>query len=235
MRFQALPTTTRLTLLLMALCLALPASSGADEEESKTEWIFPHRLELNCDEGEEDCHRDLLRRFVGGGFLGVETTPMTAELRTFFNAPEDSGVLISRVEEDSAAARAGLMVGDVITSIDGEPVKSTGSLARLIRGKKGGELVGVDYIRLGNAASTQAELAERTRHPVVFDLSEVYDGLEGLERLEGLETLQHLPRKLGISKDVMERAVERAQRALEEQNLEERLRTFETIDRKSVV
>src|SRR5678816_1283640 len=51
------------------------------------------------------------------GRLGVFAENMTEELRGYFGAPKDSGVLVSRVAPDSPSAKAGLKVGDVITQV----------------------------------------------------------------------------------------------------------------------
>jgi len=145
---------------------------------------------------------------------------MTAELRTFFNAPEDSGLLVSKVQPDSAAEQAGLRVGDVITAIDGEPVKSSSGLARLIRRKQGGDTVDIAYVREGRADSTSAELAERSGHPLALDMSGIFERLETVRQLPNIE----------ISRELMERAMSEASRALEEQNLGERLRQFKDVE-----
>src|SRR5262245_50302044 len=60
---------------------------------------------------------------VSRGYLGVGLTDLTPELRTHFGAPEDAGVMVSKVEPGSPADKAGIKVGDVLASIDGKEVK----------------------------------------------------------------------------------------------------------------
>jgi S1-C subfamily serine protease len=60
--------------------------------------------------------------------LGLRIESMTPELREFFGAPEDQGVLVSSVVADSPAAEAGMRVGDVIVSVDGNDVSSPAEL-----------------------------------------------------------------------------------------------------------
>ncbi len=67
------------------------------------------------------------------GFLGVEASSLTPELRSHFGAPEDAGVILSRVLADSAAQAAGLAVGDVVTRVDGEEITSANGLGRVVR------------------------------------------------------------------------------------------------------
>ena len=52
--------------------------------------------------------------------LGLTTTEMAPPLRKYFGAPEDTGVLVAAVESASAAARAKVLVGDVIVELRGE-------------------------------------------------------------------------------------------------------------------
>src|SRR5665647_908272 len=59
-----------------------------------------------------------------GRRLGVMVVGLNPELRTFFGAPEDSGLLVAQVAPDSAAARAGIRVGDVITRLGPDKVDS---------------------------------------------------------------------------------------------------------------
>jgi serine protease Do len=49
--------------------------------------------------------------------LGVTVTQLSTDQRTHFGAPTDSGLLVSKVDSDSPAQRAGIKVGDVITKI----------------------------------------------------------------------------------------------------------------------
>jgi membrane-associated protease RseP (regulator of RpoE activity) len=109
--------------------------------------------------------------FIGrGGFLGVEVLPLTKELRVHFGAPEDAGVLVARVEENSPAAAAGIQVGDVLTAVDGAPIAGPPSLAHAVREKKAGESVNLDFIRDASALSASVTVDERDRK--VIDLAD---------------------------------------------------------------
>ncbi|TNY03552.1 S1C family serine protease, partial [Escherichia coli] len=54
--------------------------------------------------------------------LGVTLQDLSAPLAASFGLSSPNGALVSSVVPDSAAAKAGLKPGDVITAIDGEPV-----------------------------------------------------------------------------------------------------------------
>ncbi len=76
-----------------------------------------------------------------GAFLGVATQPATG------------GLEITQVVTNSAAARAGLQVGDVITSVDGDEVTTPAQLAAAVAGQSPGDEVRIAYTR-GNADRT---------------------------------------------------------------------------------
>src|SRR5215468_3593197 len=62
---------------------------------------------------------------MGGwpGRLGAQIADMTEDLRKYFGAPADSGVLVTHVDADQPAAKAGLKVGDVIIEAAGQKVE----------------------------------------------------------------------------------------------------------------
>jgi PDZ domain len=60
-----------------------------------------------------------------------------------------SGVLVSQVEPNSGAAAAGIAVGDVITTLDGQPVKDFDRLTVQIAQHRAGDKVDVEVIRNG--------------------------------------------------------------------------------------
>jgi serine protease Do len=65
------------------------------------------------------------------GRLGVTVQTLSTQLADYFGAKD--GVLVTAVADNSAASRAGIKAGDVITSIDGEHVHSSEDLVRSLR------------------------------------------------------------------------------------------------------
>ena len=101
--------------LLAALLIAIPLPAGARAggDDPKTDTIVVAGLD------DDDVQiLDSPRRFRvtrnGGGFLGVSLIGITPELRAHYGS-KDAGVLVGRVEKDSAAAKAGIEVGDILT------------------------------------------------------------------------------------------------------------------------
>ena len=126
--------STRTTTPIFALAglLALPAIASA----------HPHGKKQR-----KGKHHFLWSFSGGGGVLGVHVQGMTPELRVFFGAPKDEGVLVVSVEEDGPAAKAGLAVGDVVVAVDGDPVAATWDLVSAISPKKDGDEVQIDVFR----------------------------------------------------------------------------------------
>jgi serine protease Do len=77
--------------------------------------------------------------FGGNRRIGISTTPLSKQLANYFGA-KDGGVLITSVNENSPAAKAGLKAGDVITAVDGEKMASPGDVSRAVNKKQDGDV-----------------------------------------------------------------------------------------------
>ena len=73
----------------------------------------------------------------GGGRLGVQVSKMTEELRVAMGSSPDTGILVNRVLEDSAAKKAGVQVGDIIVEVAGEPIDDVGDVWKVLGSKEG--------------------------------------------------------------------------------------------------
>jgi membrane-associated protease RseP (regulator of RpoE activity) len=96
------------------------------------------------------------------GFLGVEVHPMSDDLREYFRAPRNAGLLVNRVVEDSPAEKAGMKAGDVIVSVDGEEIERIGDISRALRDHEPGDTVDVKVVREGSERTLKVELDERS-------------------------------------------------------------------------
>jgi len=70
---------------------------------------------------------------AAGSFLGVATVEVNAERARELKLTEERGVLISRVEPDSPAAKAGLQVSDVLLEYNGQRIDGNEQFVRLVR------------------------------------------------------------------------------------------------------
>ena len=90
------------------------------------------------------------------GRLGVQLNDLSPQLAEYFGAT-DGGVLVSSITKDSAAEKAGLKAGDVITSINGDRVRHTDDLIDELRDAKDAEVT-IGIIRDKKASSVKATM-----------------------------------------------------------------------------
>src|SRR5205823_3250382 len=77
---------------------------------------------------------------IGRGRLGVELSDLDSDLGGYFRTRSGHGVLVTRVLEDTPAARAGIKAGDVIVEFDGRSVENGDALRRMINEAREGEV-----------------------------------------------------------------------------------------------
>ena len=92
--------------------------------------------------------------------LGVRYSHISRETALLNDVPE--GELVREVVAGSAADKAGVKVGDIITQFDGQKLGDETSLANLIRSKKVGDAVKIRVWRNGNTLDLTATLLEAT-------------------------------------------------------------------------
>jgi S1-C subfamily serine protease len=86
-------------------------------------------------------------------FLGVEFDSATA---AGGSANASSGVTIAGTVAGTPANQAGLVAGDVITSIDGQSATTGSELQTILLTKKPGDTIHVDYLNLSGVAQTMS-------------------------------------------------------------------------------
>jgi len=96
--------------------------------------------------------------------LGVDVDPLSDQLAEYFGAKE--GLLVRSVTDGSAASRAGLKAGDVITSVAGQPVRSREDLVRALRDAKSEELtIGIVRDRKESSVTARIVAGRERRRP----------------------------------------------------------------------
>ena len=97
------------------------------------------------------------RGAIGITFLG-QTNP--ALLRSF---GVDHGVVVNSVEEKSPAERAGLKLGDVILSVDGQAIRNGDELVQIVSESEVGRKLRVEYLRDGQHSTTDVQVGDRNK------------------------------------------------------------------------
>jgi len=110
--------------------------------------------------GELVRHGRVRRAYIG---ISAAQTRLPRRLRHVANVEQDSAVMVAGVEPSSVAARAGLMAGDVLLSLDGQAVTGADDLIRILTGEKIGRTVEIALLREGQRRTLSLVPEERQR------------------------------------------------------------------------
>jgi serine protease Do len=113
---------------------------------------------------------------VRRGKLGVTVQGITSDLAQSLGLSEVKGALVSAVNEDSPASRAGIERGDVIVSVNGRPVTDSNALRNHIASTNPGSEVTLGLIRDGHPKTVQATLAQIKSAQAKVDTGEPGEG-----------------------------------------------------------
>jgi serine protease Do len=116
---------------------------------------------------------------VQRGLLGIQITDVNATIAEELDLQVNQGVLVSRVNEGSAAENSGILAGDVITGIDGHSVSSVSELQEWVARNRPGKEINVTYLREGTYQEVKARLKNNqgsldvSKREVKYELSGV--------------------------------------------------------------
>src|SRR5262249_56274764 len=94
------------------------------------------------------------------GRIGVTIQDVNAQLAESFGLDRPRGALVSSVEKDGPAAKAGLQPGDVILAVNGKPIERYGELSGAIAAMKPGTDATLDVWRGGKKISVTVKITE---------------------------------------------------------------------------
>jgi len=117
---------------------------------------------------------------VKRGVLGVNIQTLTPDIAESMGLDNTQGALVSQVLEGSAAEKAGLQAGDVVTAINGRAVKDAAGLRNTIGLLSVGDRVDITLLRDGKPRKVTAVVAERDA-TAEAKASGAHAGLEGAE------------------------------------------------------
>ena len=92
--------------------------------------------------------------------LGVYVQEVDQSLARSFGLTDPTGAVVSKIEPDSAASRAGLKVGDVILKYDGQTLTDPGQLSAAVNMASPGDSVTLQVWRNGRTTTLTAKLGE---------------------------------------------------------------------------
>lgn len=105
---------------------------------------------------------------LGGSYLGVGFVDIDADRATALKLGDARGVEVTRVEEGSPAAAAGLKAGDVLLSYNGENILGAQQLVRMVQETPQGRKIRIQYWRDGKTQSSVVTLGEARPRALEF-------------------------------------------------------------------
>lgn len=104
-------------------------------------------------------HGRVARPYLGVGTLHRVALP--EKLREKFNLSQASGFMLLTVEAGGPADRAGLIIGDILLTLDGAPLADAEEAQAVLGSKEVGALVGASILRGGEVKKVSVTLGER--------------------------------------------------------------------------
>lgn len=114
---------------------------------------------------------------VRRGVLGVMGGELTTDLAKAFGYDKQNGAFVSQVMPGSAADNAGIKAGDIIVSINDNPVRSFGELRAKVATMGAGKVVNLGIIRDGKAQAVQVTLKQSDE--MTTPVKSIHPALEG--------------------------------------------------------
>jgi S1-C subfamily serine protease len=102
---------------------------------------------------------------VRRGYLGVASLPVRLPPRTAALAGQETALLLTAVEEESPAGRAGLGLGDLLLALGGAPLADLSDLWPALEEARIGSAVRVRFLRGGAVQEVELVVGARARAP----------------------------------------------------------------------
>jgi serine protease Do/serine protease DegQ len=116
---------------------------------------------------------------VKRGQLWVSMYTVTPDIAHSLGLPNAMGALVSQVVDGSPAEKAGIRTGDVITSVNGQPVKSNSELRNSIGLMRVGDKVEIGLLRDGKPLKVTAIIADTTPTTQATPAESIHKAFEG--------------------------------------------------------
>jgi serine protease Do len=157
-----------------------------------------------------DVADQIVRQLISGGritrgYVGVSIGDVSKEVAESLGLRADQGALIARVEPGGPGARGGLQAGDVVTRVNGQPIKNANELTRRVATVRPGESIRLDVYRNGqNRTVTVTSGARPTREQLAARDNET----EGADTPNGPAQVRG-PAVLGMNLSALDEATRR--------------------------
>ena len=106
-------------------------------------------------------HGGVFRPYLG---LAMQPIAIPPELKAKLKLQFETALMVMQVEASSPSAEVGIMLGDVIVGIAGEPIEGIEQIQRALSSSRRGDSIDIAYVRGGQLASAKVKLADRPRN-----------------------------------------------------------------------
>jgi S1-C subfamily serine protease len=103
--------------------------------------------------------------YVRRGYLGAAMQPvrLQQQLRSRLGIDREGGLLVSTIQADGPSAAGGLLLGDVIIGIGGNPVAEPEDVLKVLNGDTAGRTLAFELVRGGRLETVEVLIGERPR------------------------------------------------------------------------
>ena len=128
----------------------------------------------------------------GGNHIGVQLQELDSDLAQYFKTSPDAGILVTKVERESPAEKAGVKSGDVITGLNGTKITSEKDLRDALDNVKEGDSASISVLRHGKAQNLSIKPEHQSFHN--FSMPELAD-MDEFRQLRNLPEIRNLPNR----------------------------------------
>jgi serine protease Do len=97
---------------------------------------------------------------VSRGWIGIQIQPVTADIAESLGLKKAEGALVAEPQANSPATKAGIVSGDVITAVNGTPVRDARELSRTIGTMPPGSNIKLNVVQKGQEKTVDLTLGE---------------------------------------------------------------------------
>jgi serine protease Do len=143
--------------------------------------------------------------------IGVSLENLTDQLGEYFGVENGEGALITEVDLDGPAFKAGLKAGDVIVKVDGVKIKDVDDVKQALSEKEPEEKVKIEVVRKGEVKLFMVEVMEREE-----PFPEFSKEIERFEKLTIPSEKLYLDKKIIMEKEDLRKELDRVKEELKE-------------------
>ncbi len=120
------------------------------------------------------------------GRIGVQIGEVSKDVSQAIGLPKAEGAMVSGVEQDAPADKAGILAGDVITSFNGKPITKFSDLPRLVGEVKPGTSAPIEVWRKGKTVKLKVTVGEMKADPKAVAKTEAAKPVENVTTVLGM-------------------------------------------------